>query len=142
MDGSQQWQDGYPNLETLKNDIENNFGFVLVHNNNSIIAYVAVIKNNEPAYAKIIGNWLSENDFLVLHRLAIHPEFLGQGWAKILFQEVENLAAHLNIQSIKADTNFDNPSVLHIFNKLGYTYCGKVFFRGNERLAYEKIINK
>jgi len=29
-DGSNQWQDGYPNLNVVKNDIEKGYGFVLI----------------------------------------------------------------------------------------------------------------
>lgn len=29
QDGSEQWQDGYPNLNTVKNDIEKGYGHVL-----------------------------------------------------------------------------------------------------------------
>ncbi|MDK2770974.1 MAG: GNAT family N-acetyltransferase, partial [Flavobacterium sp.] len=29
-DGSNQWQDGYPNLQTIENDIAKKIGFVLV----------------------------------------------------------------------------------------------------------------
>ena len=69
-DGSNQWQDGYPNEEVIKNDLHNNYGYVLTSNKN-VIGYCALIKNNEPEYLKIQGKWLSENDFIVFHRLAI-----------------------------------------------------------------------
>ena len=28
------------------------------------------------------------------------------------------------------------------FEKLGYKYCGKVYFRGGERVAFEKVLSK
>ena len=40
----------------------------------------------------------------------------------------------------KLDTNFDNAPMLKILDKLGYTYCGEVFFRGSARKAFEKIL--
>ncbi|MFT4092143.1 MAG: hypothetical protein QM640_00795 [Niabella sp.] len=40
------------------------------------------------------------------------------------------------------DTNFDNAPMLHILNKLGYIYCGEVFFRGAARKAFEKVLEK
>ena len=45
-DGSNQWQDGYPNEEVIKNDLHNNYGYVLTSNKN-VIGYCALIKNNE-----------------------------------------------------------------------------------------------
>jgi hypothetical protein len=40
------------------------------------------------------------------------------------------------------DTNFDNLPMLNIFEKLGYTYCGEVYFRGSARRAYEKVLDR
>lgn len=138
-DGSDQWQNGYPNPETVKNDIENGYGFVLV-TEEKVAAYCALIQNNEPAYDKIEGKWLSEGDFLVIHRVAVAKEFSGKGVAVILFQHIENHSIEQNIFSIKVDTNFDNAAMLRILEKLGYTYCGKVQLLGGERLAFEKIL--
>ncbi len=54
LDGSQQWQNGYPNPETIKNDINNNYGYVLVLDG-EIAVYGALIFNDEPAYDNIDG---------------------------------------------------------------------------------------
>ena len=32
--------------------------------------------------------------------------------------------------------------MLKIFEKSGYKYCGKVYFRGGEREAFEKVLAK
>ena len=48
VDGSNQWQDGYPNLEVIKADIEKEAGFVLTAGEN-LVGYCAVLINNEPA---------------------------------------------------------------------------------------------
>ena len=53
---------------------------------------------------------------------------------------IEHFARQHNIYSVKADTNFDNTGMLHIFEKLGYTYCGEVTFRGTPRKAFEKVL--
>lgn len=139
-EGSRQWQDGYPNPGVIAGDIEKGVGYVLTENK-KIIGYSAVIKNDEPAYDNIIGQWLTDGDFLVVHRVAIADSHLRKGFAKEILARVESLALQNNILSIKADTNFDNTPMLRIFEQLGYTYCGKVYFRGSERLAYEKIMS-
>lgn len=138
-DGSNQWQDGYPNLEVVKNDILKGFGYVLL-NNNEIIGYVAILINNEPEYANIKGAWLSNLDFIVFHRVAIANNKIGKGYAKQIFLFIEDFARSQNITSIKADTNFDNYAMLKLFNNMGYVYCGEVTFRGSPRRAYEKIL--
>jgi GNAT superfamily N-acetyltransferase len=138
-EGSNQWQDGYPNPEVVQKDIETGAGFVLTEEE-VIIGYSAVIINDEPAYEKIDGKWLSNNDFVVVHRVAVSQTHLGKGFAKIIFKFIEDFAMSNNIYSIKVDTNYDNLAMMKIFDQLGYTLCGKVYFRGSPREAYEKVL--
>jgi RimJ/RimL family protein N-acetyltransferase len=138
-DGSSQWQDGYPNLQIIENDIENGQGFVLLEED-IIVGYCAILINNEPAYQKIEGKWLSNGNFVVVHRVAIAAPYLGKGLASIIIKNIEKFAQNNNIHSVKADTNYDNIAMLKTFEKAGYTYCGEVYFRGNPRKAYEKVL--
>lgn len=138
-DGSNQWQDGYPNLNVVKNDIEKGYGFVLVEGE-TILGYVAVMINNEPAYQIIDGKWLTNDDFVVIHRVAVSENYLGKGLAKKIMNYVEDFALQNNIYSIKADTNFDNFAMMKIFESLNYTLCGEVLLRGAPRKAYEKAL--
>ena len=140
-DGSTQWQDGYPNPEVIRKDIEKEAGYVLTEDE-TIVGYCAVLINDEPQYEKIVGKWLSNDDYVVIHRVAISDTHLGKGLAKKLLGFIEAYACSKNIYSIKADTNFDNPAMISIFEKLGYSLCGEVHFRGSPRIAYEKILNK
>jgi GNAT superfamily N-acetyltransferase len=141
QDGSEQWQDGYPNLQSVQNDVEKGHGFVLTEGE-TIIGYTAILINDEPEYAKIKGEWLSNTDFVVFHRVALSEGYLGKGLAKKMLEYIEEFALNNNIFSVKADTNFDNIAMLKIFEKSGYKYCGKVYFRGGERKAFEKVLNK
>ncbi|SDX09054.1 GNAT family N-acetyltransferase [Flavobacterium degerlachei] len=138
-DGSDQWQDGYPNPDVVQNDIEKGVGFVLLEGE-TIIGYSAVIINDEPAYDGIEGKWLTNDEFVVIHRVAISEDYLGKGLAKKIISYVEDFALQNNIYSIKADTNFDNIPMMKIFENLGYTLCGEVYFRGSARKAYEKVL--
>tara|TARA_R110000868_G_scaffold121097_6_gene321368 strand:- start:2913 stop:3428 length:516 start_codon:yes stop_codon:yes gene_type:complete len=140
-EGSAQWQDGYPNPEVVQKDIEKGQGFVLV-DGEAIIGYSAVMINDEPAYDGIEGKWLTNDDFVVIHRVALSDNYLGKGLAKMIIGYVEDFALQNNIYSVKADTNFDNIPMMKIFEKSGYTLCGEVFFRGAPRKAYEKVLTK
>lgn len=139
-EGSDQWQDGYPNLEVLRNDIDKGAAFVLTEGE-TIVGYCAVMINDEPAYAHIDGEWLTESDFVVFHRIAVARDHLGKGLAKRMMEHIEAFAVRNHIRSIKADTNYDNAAMLRIFESMGYVYCGEVHFRGNaRRKAYEKLL--
>lgn len=138
-DGSRQWQDGYPNPDVVQNDIAKGVGYILT-DHEKIIGYSAVMINDEPAYAGIEGKWITNGDFVVVHRVAVSPDYLGQGLSAQIMKHIEDFALQNNINSIKADTNFDNPAMMRIFEKLGYVYCGEVYFRGSARRAYEKVL--
>ena len=140
IDGSRQWQDGYPNLSTVENDIQNGHNYVLTLNE-KIIATAALIFNDEPTYEVIDGAWLTNGDFLVVHRVGVSDEVAGKGYATKFLELMEDFAKENQVYSIKIDTNFDNPAMLKILEKLGYVYCGEIQVRDGARKAFEKVLN-
>jgi GNAT superfamily N-acetyltransferase len=138
-DGSNQWQDGYPNPEAVQKDICNGHGFVMCRGD-VVLGYAALLINDEPEYDNLEGAWLTHEDFVVFHRVAISENHLGKGLAKKMFGHIEDFAKQNNINSVKADTNFDNPAMLYLFESCGYHFCGTVYFRGSPRKAYEKVL--
>ena len=141
QDGSDQWQNGYPNEQTVRDDITNGYAFVLV-DNDVIIACASVIFGVESAYNDIQGRWLTNNDYAVVHRVATSNSAKGKGVATFLFKKIEDLCIEQKVYNIKIDTNFDNVPMLKIIAKLGYSYCGEILFSGAPRKAYEKVIPK
>lgn len=138
-DGSNQWQDGYPNLSVVKSDIENGYGFVITEDQ-TLVGYCAIMINDEPAYAEIEGKWLTDGDFIVYHRVAVSEQYLGKGIARVMLGFIDEFALSKRIFSVRADTNFDNAAMLALFEKTGYKYCGEVYFRGSARKAFEKVL--
>lgn len=139
QDGSTQWQNGYPNMGTVESDIAKGFAYVLTVDG-EIAVYAALILNDEPAYSTIEGAWLSDGEFVVVHRVAVDGKFAGQGMVKKLFDHIEDFTKLHGIQSIKVDTNYDNIAMLKILESKGYSYCGEVLLADGMRKAYEKII--
>lgn len=138
-DGSNQWQDGYPNPEIIQQDIEKGIGYVLT-DGKMIVGYAAVLINDEPEYDNLQGKWLTTSDFVVFHRVAIAQEYIGQNLSKKMIEYIEAFALANNIRSLKADTNHDNFAMMNIFEKAGFVFCGIVHFRGSPRRAYEKVL--
>jgi GNAT superfamily N-acetyltransferase len=138
-EGSDQWQNGYPSEQTVKDDIQNSNGYVLV-SDNKVIAYAAIIFGIEQSYIDIKGKWLSNEDCVVVHRVATEESYKGKGIATELFKLIESFCIQKNIFSIKVDTNFDNQPMLRILEKLNYSFCGDIFFSGASRLAFEKVL--
>lgn len=139
LDGSEQWQQGYPNEQTVRDDINEGYAYVLT-DDGQVIAYAAIIFGIEPAYNEIEGQWLTNGDYAAIHRVATSNAVKGKGVATRLFQMIEQLCIEKKVFSIKVDTNFDNAPMLRILEKLNYTYCGEIFFIGAPRKAFEKIL--
>lgn len=139
QDGSNQWQDGYPNKEVVRSDIANGSAYVLT-TGGKVVAYAAIIFGIEPAYDNIDGEWLTDGAYVVVHRVAVSNAVVGQGVATHLFGMVEQLSVRKGVYSVKVDTNFDNAPMLKILSNLGYIYCGEVVYESGLRLAYEKVL--
>lgn len=138
-----QWQNGYPNIGSIENDIFKNESYVL-ENENDIIATAAISFNEEPTYNKIHnGKWVSNDKYAVVHRVAVDDSKKGAGIAGKLFNELEKICTKNNVYSIKIDTHRDNKSMQRFLEKSGYKYCGIIYLLDkSERVAFEKILNK
>lgn len=139
-EGSNQWQDGYPNEQVVQQDIANGHGYVVINEYQHIVGYFALIFEKEPAYEEMKTDWLSNDSYAVIHRMATDQHKKVKGLASWMLLEIERIVRSKGINSIKVDTNYDNEAMLYLFTKLNYVYCGEVFFRGSPRKAFQKII--
>lgn len=135
--GSKQWQDGYPMLGTIKDDIALGNGYVLCQEG-EVIAYGAIIFTGEPAYDDIAGNWMDGAPYVVVHRLAVANEAKQRGIATYFMQQAEELSCRKGVFRFRVDTNFDNTYMHQMLARLGFSYCGEVWYRKGSREAFEK----
>jgi len=135
----EQWQNNYPNAQSIKEDINNSNAYVL-DDSGEIAAYTALIFGEDKTYKKIYqGNWLNDKDYAVIHRMAAADGKKGKGLGSILFKEAEKVCIKNNINSIRVDTHRDNLSMQRLIEKNDYKYCGIIYTEENaERLAYQK----
>ena len=114
--GSRQWQDGYPAPGHISADIGRNRGYVLckpgVEGPLSVIAYGAVVFDGEPAYDAIDGQWLTDEPYVLVHRIAVADGERGRGVAAEFLHRVETLAQERGVKAFRIDTNFDNQTML------------------------------
>ena len=134
--GSTQWQNGYPNTDTIIEDIISGQAYVALEEG-ELLAYAAVTKSPEKAYEAIYdGNWEGkEAEYLVFHRIAVASDVQGQGVAQTF---LEGLIEGYDYLDFRSDTHDQNKVMQHIFEKLGFKQVGKVPVDG-ERLAYQKV---
>lgn len=142
--GSLQWQDGYPAPGNIDDDLKHRYGHVITREGASgeptVIAYGAIVFDGEPAYEALDGAWLTRGDYVVVHRLAVADEALGNGIGREFLKQTEQLARERGIRAFRIDTNFDNRRMLRILAQTGFVRCGKVVYRSGEREAFEKVL--
>lgn len=140
--GIDQWQNNYPNPETIKEDIENGNSY-LIEIKGKIVATAAIIFGEDPTYNYIEdGAWIAETTYGVIHRAAVAEEYKGQGIAAEIFKETYRLARKKNAGSIRIDTHLENYAMQRAIEKENFKYCGIIYTEdGSKRLAYEKIIS-
>ncbi|QTE23227.1 GNAT family N-acetyltransferase [Polaribacter cellanae] len=139
-----QWQNGYPNARQVENDIKNGESYVVINDENTIMATSMFTTNKEPTYKVIDGNWLINEDkkYGVIHRMAIKKEFRKFGLATFMFYQFHLQLLENNVKSLKIDTHEENIGMQSLIKKLGYKYCGVIYTNYNaKRLAFEKVIS-
>ena len=139
--GIDQWQNGYPNSDTIYDDIKNNSSYVL-EDESKIVATAMLSFEEDKTYKNIYeGKWLRDiGEYAVIHRIAVSEKIKGKGTAAKIIKLIEEKCKEKNIKSIKIDTHKDNISMQRLLEKSGFKYCGIIYLEdGNERIAFEKI---
>lgn len=136
-----QWQNGYPNLQIIKEDIKNGWSYVLLKDND-IVATAAISFDKETTYERIHdGKWLSNDAYAVIHRIAVDRNLKGLGLGAEIMKEAEKLMLSRGVHSIKIDTHEHNISMQKLLKKNGFQYCGVIYLEDHsKRVAFEKII--
>ena len=135
--GFVQWPDGYPDEESVRQDLRTGKGYVLKADG-KIAVYLYIGFDGDPAYPAIKGAWHHEEPYAVIHRMAVSPAFRGQGIASIVFSLAEKFCAERGAATLRIDTDGQNKRMQHVLTKNGFSYCGTVIQGGGDRLAFDK----
>ncbi|MEQ8155334.1 MAG: GNAT family N-acetyltransferase [Clostridiaceae bacterium] len=139
--GIDQWQNSYPNVETISCDIDNNYGYILLKDDD-IVATAAVSFDGEKTYDTIYeGQWISNDEYAVIHRIAVDSSYKGSGLSSHIIKNVEELCLRKGVYSIKVDTHEENLSMQKLLKKNKFQYCGIIYLEdGSKRVAFEKTL--
>ena len=128
-----QWIGGYPSEALIRQEIEDGHSFVCMDGQGEILGTFCFILGEDPTYQHIYeGNWLNDEPYGVIHRLATNGKRKGVSDACLnwCFEQWGN---------IRVDTHQDNKVMQHILTKYGFQRCGFIYVMlGTERIAYLK----
>ncbi|NFT97850.1 GNAT family N-acetyltransferase [Clostridium botulinum] len=136
-----QWQNDYPNIDTIKEDIKNDYSYVFLMDK-QIVATLALSFDGEKTYDIIYdGKWISNNKYAVIHRMAVNNSHKGNGIASKIFKNREMICLEKGVHSIKIDTHVENKAMQNLLKKNNFHYCGIIYLEDNsKRIAFEKIV--
>ena len=124
--GIYQWNEHYPNRKAFLNDVKRDELYVLEINNTvkgSIVISTFMDREYEPI------KWLTKNENnIYIHRLSIHPELQGKGYAQQLMSFAEQFAIEHNYSSIRLDTFSQNKRNQKFYELRGYKQLGDIYF--------------
>lgn len=116
-DGLVQWQDGYPNMNTLEGDIDNDHLFVLKIQDE--IVGLCVI--NDDYYSQYQGV-PEKQDCLMIHRVAIAKNHLRKGYGKMIILSAIKEIRERNYPYAVIDTNSENLKMIKLIESCGFKY--------------------
>ncbi len=132
-----QWDEIYPDVQTLKNDILQKEMFVGVEENQIVSVYV-LNTQSDPEYQS--GAWQIPENYKIIHRLCIRPDFQNQGLAVQTMLHIEKTLKAEKFAAVRLDAFVHNPAALHLYQKLGYQIVGCVTWRKGSFYLMEKIL--
>jgi ribosomal protein S18 acetylase RimI-like enzyme len=135
-----QWNEYYPNLRIIQDDIQRESIYVLKEN--EAVLGIIVLNEDQPSEYESL-NWSThEGRILVIHRLAVNPRWQKKGFGTRLLDFAEKHAADNGYASIRLDSYSGNPRALRLYEKHKYKRVGQVHFprRSLPFYCYEKIL--
>ena len=137
--GIDQWDEIYPSLEDLRNDIlgETAFGYF---EENRFGAYFVMNDVFSPEYESL--DWKVSGKALFIHRLSVKPSMQGRGIAKFCMSFAEAFARKNGYDAIRLDAFPKNRAAIRLYEHLNYSKIGSVMFRKGEFYCYEKSIGE
>ncbi len=131
-----QWVNGYPSVQLIMDEIESGHCMVCIEDNR-IAATFCIIYGNDPTYNYIEdGDWLNEEPYAVIHRLASDGSIRGvaEKCIKWCFTYYSN---------IRVDTHEVNNIMQEVLLRNKFQRCGIIYVTdGTPRIVFQKSTDR
>ncbi|WP_027624925.1 GNAT family N-acetyltransferase [Clostridium lundense] len=136
-----QWDENYPREKNFLDDIKEGNLFV-IERERTLVGFMCINKVAPVEYNGL--NWSLNEDTMVIHRMAVNPDYRRMGIGSELMKFADEFALSNNIRYLKTDTYSINTKMNCLFKKCGYNIIGEMNFLGKEKpfYCYEKLLNK
>ncbi len=136
--GIHQWDEIYPDLPTITEDIAKNQMYIGMIDGKIAVCFVLSEECDEE-YKNGKWQW-PDSKFCVIHRLCVNPKFQNQGIATQTMEYIEKLCKEAGYDSIRLDCFTENPYSRKLYDKAGYSVVGYADWRKGRFELREKLI--
>lgn len=121
-----QWNEHYPSKEAFIKDIEREELFV-IEENSTVQGTIVISTLMDDEYKTI--TWLTPNgNSTYIHRLSVHPNVQGKGFAQQMMGFAEAYSKENGFVSVRLDTFSQNKRNQRFYEQRGYQKLGDIFF--------------
>jgi len=135
-DGTSDWDEDYPNLEILHEDLVNDRVFVLVIDN-KIISSISIYEN-EIDEVQVLDWTNVKACFLV--RLCVSPKYQGKKIGEIMMKNISEYARKKGFKATQHLAAEVNIAANRLYKRMGYRNVGKINLYETEFNAYEMLL--
>ncbi len=133
-----QWDEIYPTQDDFQRDAQNNQLYIVEIDEKPAACFV-LNRNCDEEYKN--GTWsYTGEDYVVIHRLCVNPEFQNQGVGRETCLMIEDLVKAQGVRAIKLDCFTENPYSQKMYEKLGYKTVGYADWRKGRFALMEKVL--
>lgn len=132
-----QWINGYPERKLVEDGICSGHCYVMEQENrHTVVATFCYIKEPDPNYTVIEGGeWLNDEPYAVIHRLASDGTCHGVFDACLAWSEAR-------CSNLRVDTHTDNRVMQQLLMKVGFQRCGIIYVaNGTPRIAFQRVVD-
>jgi ribosomal protein S18 acetylase RimI-like enzyme len=127
LHGIEQWDDVYPNLETVERDALSQSLFV-ARENGICVGSISLNEEQPVEYAPLSWSHV-DGRALIVHRLCVHPEWQQRGVGRHLMNFAEGFAKRHGYVCIRLDAYTGNRRALALYERRDIEESGKRMFR-------------
>ena len=136
QDGIFQWDEFYPDKQTIAEDIVKNQMFIGLDGDEIAVCFVL---NSECDAQYQNGKWsYPDSKFNVIHRICVHPKFQNKGIATQTLKYIETFCKTNGYETIRIDCFTENPYSRKLYDKAGYLVVGYANWRKGKFELREK----
>lgn len=134
-----QWDEIYPAKSDFQADIQKNELYAGTVGGKIAVVY-ALSHESDGQYESADWHYTGE-DYLVLHRLCVSPDFQNLGVATRTLRHIESQIRGMGMKSLRLDAFLENPYALRLYSKSGYHKTGFAYWRKGSFILLEKVVD-